>query len=183
MSEIIQLVYASRATFESPNRAGIDLNVARILMQSRRNNIKLNLGGVLYYGDSCFFQCLEGEKEPLEATFDIIKHDPRHSDIKVLMRSTVPERTFGVWSMKYVPAQADIKRLLQTKGLERFDPYQFDTATIEQILGILTNAADPTKGASHITHNAILHFLETNKIIASLVGLAIIIGLMVLWWL
>ena len=61
MSKLVQLIYASRATF-APNLAsgGIEKEVGRVLVQSRRNNPKKEIGGVLYYGDGCFFQCLEG---------------------------------------------------------------------------------------------------------------------------
>ena len=62
MTDLIRIVYISRATFPiTPDSDGIEPNVARILSTSRTNNRKNGLVGMLYYGDGCFFQCLEGE--------------------------------------------------------------------------------------------------------------------------
>ena len=59
MSSLIRLIYVSRANFEPAKESGgIEPTVARILMQSRRNNPKEQIGGVLYFGDGYFFQCL-----------------------------------------------------------------------------------------------------------------------------
>lgn len=57
MSELIRLVYASRAAFKpAPVKQGVEPSVARILIQSRRNNSHENIGGVLYFGDVHFFR-------------------------------------------------------------------------------------------------------------------------------
>ena len=49
MSDLQRMVYASRATFASSRQgSGIELEVARILMQSRRNNPRRGLAGALY---------------------------------------------------------------------------------------------------------------------------------------
>ena len=56
MPRHLRLVYASRATFP-PIRdgAGIHPEVARILVQSRRNNARQRLYGGLYYADGSSF--------------------------------------------------------------------------------------------------------------------------------
>jgi hypothetical protein len=70
MADLQRMVYASRATF-APSRQGngIDVEVARILMQSRRNNPRRGLVGALYYGDGAFFQCLEGEPAAIDEVY------------------------------------------------------------------------------------------------------------------
>ena len=151
MSELMQLIYASRATF-APSResAGIEPKVARILAQSRKNNPKRAIGGVLYYGDGCFFQCLEGEKSAVDLVFERIKLDPRHTAVKVLASFRVDRRTFEDWSMKYVPVERDVAELLKNHGMKEFDPYRFDAAMIDEMLVLLGGAVDPT-GANDLS--------------------------------
>ena len=63
---------------------GIEPNVARILAKSRINNRRDGLVGVLYFGDSCFFQCLEGTESAVDALYARLQSDTRHTDIKLL---------------------------------------------------------------------------------------------------
>lgn len=147
MSQLIEQVYASRSAFEvNQSSGGVAPEVARILAQSRRNNQKLEIGGLLYYGDGCFFQCLEGEEEKVEALFRRIRRDPRHRDIQVLSRRKIDQRRFGDWFMKYVPAEAGVRQFLADRGMRSFDPYAFDHKSIAEMLGVLDEAEDlPTQ--------------------------------------
>lgn len=64
VSDLVQIVYVSRSTFTSmPAAQGIEPSMARILAQSRINNARRGLVGALYFGDGCFFQCLEGRAD------------------------------------------------------------------------------------------------------------------------
>lgn len=55
-SEYQRFVYASRAAFPTAAKGpGIDPEIARILMQSRRNNPNAGRVGALYFADGCFF--------------------------------------------------------------------------------------------------------------------------------
>lgn len=177
MPELVRLVYASRAAFTPTNGGGIDRQVARILMESRRNNGKRQLGGVLYYGDGCFFQCLEGEVAVIDEVFATIQHDSRHKDIKVLARQNIQQRAFAIWSMKYVPVQGQIRKLLQENGLTTFDPYRFDATTVNKMLGILTNAYDPTRGSSSIYSILFMHALDLPQIA---IAMAIVVIVLIL---
>ena len=68
MTNLIQMIYISRSTFaQAEITNGIEPNVARILLKSRANNKKNGLVGVLYFGNGCFFQCLEGAAETVQA--------------------------------------------------------------------------------------------------------------------
>ncbi|WP_100243649.1 BLUF domain-containing protein [Dyella ginsengisoli] len=143
MSDIQQLVYASRATFQpSNNGGGVEPAVARILMQSRRNNPRRDLVGALYYGDGCFFQCLEGPGAAIDELFGRLLADPRHRDVKVLRRQAIGAPSFADWSMKYVPAASDVQTLLAMHGKGRFDPYDFDDSLLEAMVGLLHRRAD-----------------------------------------
>jgi hypothetical protein len=80
VSEIIELVYASRAAFAPVGGGGIEPEVARILAQSRRNNPRQDIGGMLFNKDGYLFQCLEGEPHDVEAVYQRIARDPRHQE-------------------------------------------------------------------------------------------------------
>jgi len=144
-SSLVRLSYASTATFqEQPDAAGIDVNVARILMQSRRNNARLQIGGVLHYGDGYFFQCLEGEREVVKQTYQRIGEDSRHRDVQLLALNRVSERLFLDWSMKYVAIEKEIVALVKQSGSRHFNPYKFDEAMIKTLLENCVRSQDPT---------------------------------------
>jgi len=142
-SDLVQIVYISRSTFTAmPAERGIEPSVARILAQSRINNARRGLVGALYFGDGCFFQCLEGRAEAVDRLYDALLNDPRHTDLKVLTRRTIPRTGFSSWAMKYVPLDADMKALLAEFGMERFDPYRFDADAVARVLEMLSTGGD-----------------------------------------
>ncbi|MFN3580749.1 MAG: BLUF domain-containing protein, partial [Pseudomonas sp.] len=104
MTDLIRIVYISRATFATSTAAnGVEPTVARILSVSRSNNRKNGLVGMLYYGDGCFFQCLEGETSKVQALYKTLLKDSRHTDLKILASEQIKRLSFPDWSMKYVP--------------------------------------------------------------------------------
>lgn len=145
MSNFIQIVYASHATFEVQD--GLNREVLRILMEARNKNPQRDIGGVLYYADGCFFQCLEGQKDVVVDLFEEIKKDSRHTQIQVLVDRSISKRLFRAWTMKFVPVHEQVTNLLKEKGFTTFDPYKFNVTMIDQILGILSNAAGITGDA------------------------------------
>ncbi|WP_018176493.1 BLUF domain-containing protein [Thioalkalivibrio sp. AKL8] len=143
MPAILQLVYASRATFrENTSNQGIEPEVSRILMQSRQNNPRSGIVGALYYGDGHFFQCLEGDPDAVRETVDRIRRDRRHEEVRVLREQSLDTPGFGEWSMKYVPAAVDVRQLLQRFGQRRFDPFAFDNDRIDAMLDLLRHGRD-----------------------------------------
>ena len=104
MQRLIQIIYISRSTFISSGLVrGIEPNVARILAKSRINNRRNGLVGVLYFGDGCFFQCLQGEEAAVDALYARLESDSRHKDLKLFSRKQISALSFADWSMKYVP--------------------------------------------------------------------------------
>ena len=145
MTDLIRIVYISRATFPiTPDSDGIEPNVARILSTSRTNNRKNGLVGMLYYGDGCFFQCLEGETAKVQALYRTLLKDPRHTDLKVLASEPIKRLSFPDWSMKYVPVDEHMLKLLEEHGFETFDPYRFDHHLVERVMQLLQGVPDPT---------------------------------------
>ena len=142
-SDLVQIVYISRSTFPPlPAESGIEPSVARILVQSRINNVKRGLVGALYFGDGCFFQCLQGTAEAVDRLYAALLADPRHTDLKVLSRESIPRTTFATWSMKYVPLDNAMSILLDRLGLAGFDPYRFDDAAVDEVLQLLHTSAE-----------------------------------------
>lgn len=73
--------------------------IADILAVSQRNNRRDNITGALVYSDGIFFQVVEGAPEDLDRLLGRLTEDPRHSDIKIVLRLAVSGRLFADWSM------------------------------------------------------------------------------------
>jgi hypothetical protein len=91
-----KIIYASRAT--SPMS---ETDLEDILAASRRNNTGVGVGGLLVYCAESFLQILEGELEPLEATYARILTDPRHTDLRRLTVAPIETRRFPDWTMGF----------------------------------------------------------------------------------
>jgi hypothetical protein len=144
MSNLIRLMYISRATFKpTPAIKGIEPNVARILQSSRINNAKVDVGGVLFYGDGHFFQCLEGDKANVHRLLERLHRDDRHTDVKIVSEKPVQLRRFDDWSMKYTAINDSITSLLAKFGFKTFNPYQFDTQHFDAMIDALERMNQP----------------------------------------
>jgi len=148
MKKLTRIVYVSRSTFApSPALGGLDPAIARILAKSRSNNRKNGLVGVLYFGDGCFFQCLEGEEGAIDTLYGKLEADPRHRDLKLISHEHIEQPTFSAWSMKYIPSEKKIQALMRAEGLESFDPYRFSESGTRKMLALLHAANDPQDAA------------------------------------
>ncbi|MBA1145679.1 BLUF domain-containing protein [Ectothiorhodospiraceae bacterium WFHF3C12] len=143
-SDLVRLNYASTATFQPNVSGGIEVSVARILAESRRNNSECRIGGVLHYGDGYFFQCLEGEREVVNERYHRISQDDRHKDVQLLSFDRVSNRMFPDWSMKYLPIEGQIRQLLAKRSMT-FNPYRFDDTMIDELLRLCVLGSDPTE--------------------------------------
>ncbi len=91
------LVYVSFA--KNKNMAEDELK--GILTKARGKNKQKDITGMLLYRNGFFVQALEGDRETVIETFDIIKNDPRHRNILVLYKNKISERSFEDWSMGF----------------------------------------------------------------------------------
>ncbi len=145
MTNLIQLIYISRSTFTPAKISNnIEPNVARILLKSRVNNKKNGLVGVLYFGDGCFFQCLEGEAEAVDQLYETLLKDTRHKDLKVFSRKSIDTLTFSDWSMKHVPLEDEMNKLLKSQGFKTFNPYKFSAEMTQNALNLFHSTNDVT---------------------------------------
>ncbi len=88
------LLYISRAT-----HAFRESEFGRILETAERTNQRMSVTGMLLYGSGTFAQVLEGKGHAIDELMKRIERDPRHSNILVLSREVVLERTFSKWAM------------------------------------------------------------------------------------
>ena len=110
MSELVSLSYASHAT------GGVvaDAALADILRVSQKNNVTHELTGALIYGNGRFIQVLEGPLEPLLATMERIRSDPRHHSIDVVGPVSLDRREFPDWCMARVLLEPDLEPAFQS---------------------------------------------------------------------
>lgn len=80
-----------------------DERLAALLAQSRRANHEHDLSGMLLYRRGRFFQVLEGPADAVDALMTKIRRDPRHDEVRVLLREQIDERRFEEWTMGYEP--------------------------------------------------------------------------------
>jgi hypothetical protein len=101
-----RLVYYSRnRVTESPE--ALRGAIASILAASRTNNARVGVTGALMFNSGCFAQVLEGPGCAVEAVFERIQQDERHSDVSLLAFEATEWRTFDSWSMGFVGASID----------------------------------------------------------------------------
>ena len=93
---MLALVYVSSA-----KQLFSEDDLTALLRQSRDNNTRLGLTGMLLYKDGNFMQALEGLDEAVTSLFDTIQGDPRHHGVLQLMRRPIAERGFPSWSMGF----------------------------------------------------------------------------------
>ncbi|MES2460702.1 MAG: BLUF domain-containing protein [Armatimonadota bacterium] len=73
----------------------------RLLHQSRENNRRQEVTGMLLYSDGNFVQVLEGLAEVVDPLLKKIERDPRHKGVLEMLRGDLEERQFPEWSMGF----------------------------------------------------------------------------------
>ncbi len=119
--------------------------IASILQQSRRNNAKVGITGLLLYMNGSIIQVLEGEKEAIEALFKRISRDDRHTHVVCVLNRPVKERLFDRWSMAY----------------ETLTTSQFNE--VEEIVSLSKGKESATQKEDSIILKTIKAFYETNR--------------------
>ncbi|MGV9010036.1 BLUF domain-containing protein [Brevundimonas sp.] len=90
-----QLVYISRST-SPPCAARL---VAEIAAEALRHNPPNNITGALAFTDTHFVQILEGSVSSLDVLLLRLMLDARHTDLEVLDRISIADRSFLGWAM------------------------------------------------------------------------------------
>lgn len=85
-----------------------DGDLATLLMNSRANNRRLGLSGFLMHKQGRFVQVLEGPDDVVQARYELIAADPRHTDVVELLRESIDRPRFADWSMGYRPTTDEL---------------------------------------------------------------------------
>jgi hypothetical protein len=73
-----------------------------ILDDSRRNNLRDEITGVLLYSEGIFMQALEGDEELVMALYKKIEKDQMHKNMIMLISGETEQRAFPDWSMAFI---------------------------------------------------------------------------------
>ena len=116
---LVRLLYASRAAAPSAPD-----DVGAILRQSKANNPRHGITGVLCCSDDMFLQVLEGGRTAVNRLYNRIVTDPRHKDVELLSYQQIGERRFAGWSMGQVNlTKLNPGLLLKYSATATLDPF------------------------------------------------------------
>lgn len=122
-------------------------NLLELLNQCHVNNPRLNVTGMLMYGNGTFLQTIEGEEEVVKALAEKISRDRRHRGFKVVRSETIRERLYPDWSMRF--ERLTEESLRKVPGLRDFALKKFNRDYLGTHLELVdTLAARPRQGAS-----------------------------------
>jgi len=101
-----------------------EIDLLNILQQSRHNNSKNGITGVILYVRGSIIQVLEGEKEAVETLYKRIEQDQRHTDVVRVFSRNITQRLFTDWTMGYETITArqldNIKSILNPDDNDEF---------------------------------------------------------------
>jgi hypothetical protein len=99
-NDVYRILYCSRNDIQnSPDQQLAEIR--KILASARANNAIRGITGALLFNAGCFAQVLEGPLQQVEATFEKIQRDLRHTDVTILEACSVAQREFPDWSMAF----------------------------------------------------------------------------------
>lgn len=111
-------------------------DLSALLRQSRDNNHKLGITGMLVYQKGTFMQMLEGDRQTVLDLYHRISRDNRHTAIHTVLDGEIRQRNFADWSMGFfnmdkagdLPGYSDFldqNLLLRAFGDDARDAYEF----------------------------------------------------------
>jgi hypothetical protein len=116
---LVRLLYASRAA------APLTATAMDLLMeQSRENNPRHGVTGLLCFSGDIFIQVLEGGRDAICELFNTIARDTRHHTVRILTYEEIAERRFGAWTMGQVNiAKVNPSLLLKYSEKAELNPF------------------------------------------------------------
>lgn len=132
---LIRAIYASHKS----DALSVE-DIESILADSRANNARAEITGVLCFSHEYFLQCLEGDRAAVNMLYNRITRDQRHIEPFMIDYAEVDERVFTQWAMGFVPdTQISRELILRFSGTGRFDPTKMSAASALGFLRALTN--------------------------------------------
>lgn len=135
---LIRAIYASQKN-DDLTRSDIEA----ILLDSRANNARAEITGLLCFSHHYFLQCLEGSREQVNELYNRITRDTRHAEPFIIDYSEIDERSFSSWAMGFVPDTAISRELIiKFSPSGTFDPTQMSAASALGFLKALKNTIE-----------------------------------------
>eukprot|EP00913_Durusdinium_trenchii_P006313 g5925.t1 len=96
--QLVALFYISQRA------AGLDdaQIVDRIVLPAGNKNRRLGVTGCLWFGSERFAQVIEGAPDAIDSLYGEIERDARHTDVRLVWRGPIAERSFRRWGMKHI---------------------------------------------------------------------------------
>ena len=141
---LVRCLYASRAAKQIGDNAR-----NAILTQSRKNNPKHGITGMLYFANGVFVQVIEGGRAAVCGLLGTIVRDERNVDVQILMFEEISERKFGGWTMGQVNmASINPALLLKFSETTELNPFACTgEATMALMLEIAASGAIGNRAA------------------------------------
>jgi len=110
------LLYVSQSTTQTSFDEGLAL-----LNSSWLKNKEKGLTGILLYEDFHFIQAIEGRPDVVDALFEKITLDKRHTELKIIGTQFSERRIFSEWNMGRIRNEVIIDKYFNACGLTRGD--------------------------------------------------------------
>ena len=120
MIPLVRLVYVSTVAGRS---AGIRDHLIKLQQKAIFLNQHGQNTGMLFYGNSYFFECIEGDKDAIDLMYCSIVYDGRHKNIVLLSYQIIDECHFAQWNMHFVNFEPAIQNFFYTYYKKAFNPY------------------------------------------------------------
>ena len=138
MQTLIRLVYISRSTESNRETRHIQNIAEKILLVANIQNKQNGITGILCFSNDCYFQCLEGISDAVLHLYSKLLNDPRHTDLKIILKEPITSSSFSKWSMKYLPDVEVMIPLIRLHGHTTFSPYDFAQNLFIDLLDFLS---------------------------------------------
>lgn len=116
---LVRCLYVSRAAKE-----GSEGLLSGILAQSRRNNARMGITGLLVHAEGIFVQALEGGRVEISGLLTKLIRDDRHTEVTLLSLEEITERSYANWTMGRVDMNAvNASMILKYAPHARLDPF------------------------------------------------------------
>ncbi|KNY19084.1 BLUF domain-containing protein [Methylobacterium sp. ARG-1] len=116
-ADLFRLVYRSRSAIAGDAEA-MQQTIDAVVAASQRSNAQAGVTGTLMFTGLFFVQALEGSAAAVEAIFDRICCDLRHTGLEVIECGPVLEPSFGNGAMTYLVPDVVAGALLDRMGVE-----------------------------------------------------------------
>jgi hypothetical protein len=98
-----------------------EIDLLTILSESRANNKKKEITGMLLYLQERFIQVLEGDETVVNELYEEIRKDPRHKKVTHILEGNSAHRLFKGWSMGFKKiSESDFTKMSGFTDIEKF---------------------------------------------------------------